>query len=570
MAQEMDCQQSHNQFYAFLKALGTGKPLGDPRGYRKDIPKVAIAYSNFYLPLGGMIAFQYKINGARINVPAIAGESIFSRNIVVGGPISATETEWHDLEPGSCGDFFWKTYTNKPVKYVDPNMYNWENFAGTFIPIKSALDLPEAFNPIYAHTENEEELAALSPFNAVYYMRDPYNDYVRFRDSSQLPTYTPNDKRYQHIIFDNQLMTALMLGLKALEDVYQKKIITLPIYPLKNKTFTIIGPDSVSPVMRTPFKYNGPSSYFTSYTSTLPIGMMTKLSDGVARLYEGNFDRDTLTDVLMVQGHNWTASTVLLSNPNSDKKLIPYNFTRPEMTEGAKITVADFNGDGMDDILTFGNPSQSTLLVDLCNGDGTFTSVRQSASSFIIWAMQPEVKIVTADFNNDRMVDIVLIGGNDWNNIRVAWSKGDGTFIFQTITGTTEIAWQAVKKGARIMAGTFQGKNEMSLAVAAGNMISIASFVDGSAHVTSKVLTSFSDPGNLPFWSWIAEPQVSVITADFNGDGLTDIALTGVPGWGSIPVAFSTGDGNFKITNKGLDKFPRWHQNPMSRFPLRT
>ena len=41
-----------------------------------------------------------------------------------------------------------------------------------------------------------------------------------------------------------------------------------------------------------------------------------------------------------------------------------------------------------------------------------------------------------------------------------------------------------------------------------------------------------------------------MVTGDFNGNGLTDIALVRqTPGWGSIPIAFANGDGTWNITN---------------------
>jgi hypothetical protein len=47
-----------------------------------------------------------------------------------------------------------------------------------------------------------------------------------------------------------------------------------------------------------------------------------------------------------------------------------------------------------------------------------------------------------------------------------------------------------------------------------------------------------------------------VVTGDFNGDGKTDLALTGVPEWDSIPVAFSTGGGQFNSTALSTPLFP--------------
>lgn len=36
---------------------------------------------------------------------------------------------------------------------------------------------------------------------------------------------------------------------------------------------------------------------------------------------------------------------------------------------------------------------------------------------------------------------------------------------------------------------------------------------------------------------------------------MSDIALTGVSGWTTIPVAFSTGGGNFSVTNSAPDPY---------------
>jgi hypothetical protein len=48
-----------------------------------------------------------------------------------------------------------------------------------------------------------------------------------------------------------------------------------------------------------------------------------------------------------------------------------------------------------------------------------------------------------------------------------------------------------------------------------------------------------------------------VLTGDFNGDGRTDIALTGVAGWVSVPVAFSNGDGTWRVTNQKTSRLWR-------------
>ncbi len=52
------------------------------------------------------------------------------------------------------------------------------------------------------------------------------------------------------------------------------------------------------------------------------------------------------------------------------------------------------------------------------------------------------------------------------------------------------------------------------------------------------------------------------VAGDFNGDGKTDIALTGGSGWATIPIAFSNGDGTIHGTDagmtQGLTAFPQY------------
>ena len=45
--------------------------------------------------------------------------------------------------------------------------------------------------------------------------------------------------------------------------------------------------------------------------------------------------------------------------------------------------------------------------------------------------------------------------------------------------------------------------------------------------------------------------SIKVVSGDFNGDGRTDLAMTGNSTWNTIPVAFSNGDGTFNVTNLG-------------------
>src|SRR5919106_1216153 len=77
---------------------------------------------------------------------------------------------------------------------------------------------------------------------------------------------------------------------------------------------------------------------------------------------------------------------------------------------------------------------------------------------------------------------------------------------------------------------------------------------NGSFTVTNFGVASF--PG------WAATPGVRIVSGDFNGDGMSDLAAYGGAGWGSVPVAFSNANGSFTVTNMGISSFAAWAATP--------
>jgi hypothetical protein len=115
------------------------------------------------------------------------------------------------------------------------------------------------------------------------------------------------------------------------------------------------------------------------------------------------------------------------------------------------------------------------------------------------------VRLVPGDFNGNGLTDIALVRQTPgWGSIPIAFSNGDGSW----------------------------------------------SITNGAA------------PNFIP--AWAHQPGVRVIAGDFNGNGLTDVALVRqTPGWGTIPIAFANGDGTWNITNGAAPNFiPDWAHQP--------
>ena len=151
-------------------------------------------------------------------------------------------------------------------------------------------------------------------------------------------------------------------------------------------------------------------------------------------------------------------------------------------------------------------PGWATIPVASAGMNGDWAIRNADAPKFIgDWANQPGVRLIFGDFNGDGLTDIALVRQTPgWNTIPIAFANADGT-------------WRITNGPAPQFIG-----------------------------------------------DWASQPGVSVIAGDFNGNGRTDIALVRqTPGWSTIPIAFSNGDGTWTITNGPAPHFiDEWSYQP--------
>ena len=234
----------------------------------------------------------------------------------------------------------------------------------------------------------------------------------------------------------------------------------------------------------------------------------------------GDFNGDGIPDLAVINLNSMTV-TILLSNGDGTFKTIagPTLTTYP-----TALVTGDFNGDGKLDLAVSSTSSNynssDTLTIFLGNEDGTFTPGYNTTGVGSVFT--------TADFNGDGKLDLLANQGSTGSVILLG--NGDGTFA----TGTT--------------VGAFQ-----TLAVADLNGDAIPDLVVGFITIGTNGVYSYPTQtymgngdgtfrvgSNLPG----SEEFSSIVTGDFNGDGILD--LVGISEFGTWPIIFlGKSDGTF-------------------------
>jgi hypothetical protein len=184
---------------------------------------------------------------------------------------------------------------------------------------------------------------------------------------------------------------------------------------------------------------------------------------------------------------------------------LPQSFSEYAYSYG--VASGDFNGDGIPDIVAGqdGNTNAPGVVVYLSNGDGTMQQgVTYGTSASLAY-------VAVADFNGDGKLDIVA---SDYANgvVQIFLGNGDGTFTVGQSYATDTLSSPYPQN---LITGDFNHDGKVDLAIA-----------NGSSH-TIGVLLGVGDGtfGQLANYSLSNEPY-AIAAADLNGDGYLDLAVT--------------------------------------------
>ena len=191
---------------------------------------------------------------------------------------------------------------------------------------------------------------------------------------------------------------------------------------------------------------------------------------------------------------------------------------------GNAVVTADFNGDGLADVLTY-NAATGYALRGINNGSNNF--------DFDDYGWAAGLTVVAGDFNGDGRDDLFT-----YSKSTGAWTKQltDAAWVFQQTSGTWSLNWE-------VTPGDFNADgitdifvyNKTPFTADTGRYVRALNGPNGS-------FTAYVE-GSLRWWTgW------TVMPGDFDGDSRTDLLLYGTDGrW--YKVFFPTSTGPERYTN---------------------
>jgi Bacterial Ig-like domain/RTX calcium-binding nonapeptide repeat (4 copies)/FG-GAP-like repeat/WD40-like Beta Propeller Repeat len=260
---------------------------------------------------------------------------------------------------------------------------------------------------------------------------------------------------------------------------------------------------------------------------------------------DADFNRDGKED-LAVSNSGSSNVSILLSKGDGTFQAAKYF----PVGSGGQVTTGHFNDDGAVDFvdLAVASIGSDAVSVLLGNGDGTFRAARNFEVG------DAPVSVTSGDFNGDGKADLATAddpynppSGNIADGVSVLLGNGDGTFK-DAWRFTFPVGPDNHANPHQVVSADFDGDGNADLATAnrgggdfGGSGCCNPGYVRVFLSDGDGTFSAGQYLGNAPgMW----HPD-SLTTADFDQDGITDLAIADDTDDGVVAVSLGNGDGTF-------------------------
>ncbi|HXB39496.1 MAG TPA: T9SS type A sorting domain-containing protein [Bacteroidia bacterium] len=258
-------------------------------------------------------------------------------------------------------------------------------------------------------------------------------------------------------------------------------------------------------------------------TTNFPIGISPGSPSNFGSICSADFNNDGFKDIAVTNVGYDTAVFILLGTGTGSFGTSTYIHTASNSPYA--LVSADFNMDGKADLVV-GASNSNYVFLFLGTGTGSFGA----ATNFTV-GVNPR-SIISADFNGDAKLDLAVANAGS-SNVSILLGNGTGSFSaaanFPSITTPLSII-------------TIDFNNDGKLDLAAANGFDTVSVLlgTGTGSFGAPVSTYYPN-GNVGY-------QTQIVSADFNGDGIADVATPDYGlGSGYASVLLGTGTGSFSF-----------------------
>lgn len=215
-----------------------------------------------------------------------------------------------------------------------------------------------------------------------------------------------------------------------------------------------------------------PSAPASTYFWTLAAG---------DRFFVADWNGDGKDDVYVLNTTSWGTRWLglLRSNGTGLETLIHYGGTIPgygNLGANDQLFVADFDGDNKDDLYLFTGSSWSTKYMGLLRSTGSaIVGVTRYDGAIPGWVMAANDKYYVADFNGDNKDDLYVFNGTNWSAkyLGMVRSSGNALSDIKLYTNTLASGWNMGTQDTHYV-GDIDGDNKDDLYVFNGANWSVA------------------------------------------------------------------------------------------------
>lgn len=265
-------------------------------------------------------------------------------------------------------------------------------------------------------------------------------------------------------------------------------------------------------------------------------------------VYIGDFDGDGKDEVLVYNGNDWAIEYLgLLADDGADGlRLIARYDDRMagwQFDENDRFLVADFDGNGHDDVLVFNGDDWAVPYLGMLRSNGPgFSLVKRYDGNLPGWQMRPGDTHHVGDFNGDGRDDLMVFNGTEWSIPYLGLLRSDGSSLSMARRFDGDLPGWQMRPGDTHHVGDFDGDGRSDLYVFNGEDWAI-SYLGMFRSLDDWLYLARRYDGNAPGWQMRRHDRHWV--GDATGDGRADLFVYNHEDWGPeyLGAMVSTGTG---------------------------